>query len=130
MKSFLSSFSQPSASSASSSAPGVKDFSFACTLAELDAQGTLRVKVAGKSLLLLRKEGTDSIFAIPNRCPHQGYPLHKAPVVEVIDGSLCVTCPSHSMKINVETGSVVGTTAYRTKSLKVQVREGEVWVRV
>lgn len=129
MKSFFSSIVQPS-SSASSSGPGVKDFSFACTLAELQAQGTMRVKVGGKSLLLLRKEGTDAVFAIPNKCPHQGFPLHKTPLIEVIDGSLCVTCPAHSMKINVETGSVIGTTAYRAKPFKVQVREGEVWVRV
>lgn len=117
-----------SKSSKDKAAPVVKEYVYACTLADFGEKLSHRVKVGDKTMLLLRKQGTGQIFAIDNKCPHRGYPLHKSEAIEIIDGALCITCPAHSLKLNVETGLGLDSTK-KQKRYRVEIRESEVWVR-
>ena len=40
---------------------------------DLETAGTKVIRRAGKQVLLIAQDG--AIFAIANRCPHEGYPL-------------------------------------------------------
>ncbi len=58
------------------------------------------IKLAGRSLLLSRTDGT--LCAIENKCPHLGLPLSKG---RVADGK--VTCPFHGSTFDLRSGANV-----------------------
>lgn len=62
---------------------------------------------------------TDEVFAIEDRCPHQGGPLSQG----IVHGAQ-VTCPLHNWVFSLETGLAQGTDegAVRTFELK---RDGD-----
>src|SRR6266511_933400 len=69
----------------------------AASLAELRASGRLVVRV-NRHTLCLFAEG-DEVYAVDNRCPHMGFPLHR--------GSLCdgiLTCRWHHARFDLSTG--------------------------
>lgn len=89
------------------------------TPAEIEASGQKVIRRAGKQILLIARAG--EIFAIANRCPHEGYPLS--------DGSLgpgCVlTCNWHNWKFDLRTGAaLVGRDPVR--SYPVTIEDGEI----
>ena len=74
------------------------------SLGELSDRRPARVEVEGEDVLVVR-DG-DRVFAIGNRCTHQGAPLHKGPVR--FGGSLTtVQCPVHGSMFNLEDGKVM-----------------------
>ncbi len=79
------------------------------------------VRKAGKQVLLLASGG--KLFAIANRCPHEGYPLS-----EGTEGPGCVlTCNWHNWKFDLASGeALVGRDPVRTYPL--EVRGGEIFV--
>jgi len=87
---------------------------------ELKAKGRKVVRRAGKQILLVAAEG--KIFAVANRCPHEGYPLS-----EGTEGPGCVlTCNWHNWKFDLASGqALVGRDPVRTYA--VEVREGEIF---
>ena len=89
--------------------------------AALSAAGRKVVRRAGKQVLLIASEGR--LFAIANRCPHEGYPLS-----EGTEGPGCVlTCNWHNWKFDLATGAaLVGRDPVRTYAL--EVRDGEIFV--
>src|ERR1700743_3426139 len=97
---------------------------FAATgLAEetLKAKGRHVLRRGGKQVLLLAREGR--LFALANRCPHEGYPLS-----EGTEGPGCVlTCNWHNWKFDLATGAaLVGRDPVR--SYQVEVRDGEIYL--
>ncbi|KAK3102939.1 hypothetical protein FSP39_015110 [Pinctada imbricata] len=46
----------------------------------------------------------NQVFAIDEKCPHLGGPLHLGDIEEMPDRSLCVKCPWHSWKFDLYTG--------------------------
>jgi nitrite reductase/ring-hydroxylating ferredoxin subunit len=88
---------------------------------DLRSKGRKVVRRAGKQVLLIAAEGR--LFAIANRCPHEGYPLS-----EGMQGSGCVlTCNWHNWKFDLATGAaLVGRDPVRTYAL--EVRDGEIFV--
>ena len=54
------------------------DFIRAATLEELKAKGTIVVRGARCPLLVVHDEG--KVFALDNRCPHLGFPLHRGSI--------------------------------------------------
>jgi len=95
-------------------ATGVKEI-------ELNARGRKVVRRAGKQVLLIAAEGR--IFAIANRCPHEGYPLS-----EGTEGPSCVlTCNWHNWKFDLASGqALVGRDPVRT--YPIEIRDGEIFV--
>jgi nitrite reductase/ring-hydroxylating ferredoxin subunit len=78
-------------------AVGTEPLVRAASLADLRASGRLVVHVGGHSLCLFA-DG-DEVYAVDNRCPHMGFPLHR--------GTLCdgiLTCHWHHARFDLSTG--------------------------
>ncbi len=82
----------------------------------------------GDAMVLLVRSG-DRVFAIGNRCTHQGAPLDRGPVK--ISGSLAtVTCPAHGSVFRLEDGKVMRGPAMKpVDAYETRVVEGTVEVR-
>ena len=88
---------------------------------ELGADGRKLVRHGGKQVLVIAREGR--VFAIANRCPHEGYPLSEGTI-----GPGCVlTCNWHNWKFDLASGAaLVGRDPVRTYELKE--RGGEIFL--
>jgi nitrite reductase/ring-hydroxylating ferredoxin subunit len=91
------------------------------TRTQLQDQGGKLVRKAGKQVLLIASEGR--IFAIANRCPHEGYPLSEGTL-----GAGCVlTCNWHNWKFDLAKGTaLVGRDPVRT--YPIEDRNGEIFI--
>ena len=91
------------------------------TVEALKAMGRKVVRKAGKQVLLIAADG--QVFAVANRCPHEGYPLS-----EGTEGPGCVlTCNWHNWKFDLKTGAaLVGRDPVRT--YPVELRDGEIFL--
>lgn len=89
--------------------------------AEIEAAGKKVIRQAGKQVLLLAHEGR--IFAVANRCPHEGYPLSEGDL-----GPGCVlTCNWHNWKFDFQSGeALVGRDPVR--SYPVIEEAGEIFL--
>jgi nitrite reductase/ring-hydroxylating ferredoxin subunit len=96
-------------------------------LAELADRKPMRVDADGSAVLLVR-DG-DELFAIGNRCTHQGAPLHKGPVR--FGGSLkTVQCPLHGSTFDLAEGKVLrGPATEPVPVYETRVTEGVVEIR-
>lgn len=65
------------------------------------------------------------IYAVDNRCPHMGFPLHKG---SVRDGIL--TCPWHHARFDLSCGCTFDLWADDVQSFPIEVQDGEVFVIV
>jgi nitrite reductase/ring-hydroxylating ferredoxin subunit len=84
-----------------------------------------RVQAFGIDVLLL-KNG-DLVFAIANRCTHQGAPLDRG-VTKLPDAT--VTCPAHGSVFSLEDGRVRrGPATQPVASFDVRLNEGSVELR-
>ncbi|MGD0142238.1 MAG: Rieske (2Fe-2S) protein [Rhizomicrobium sp.] len=88
------------------------------TRKELETQTRKLVRKAGKQVLLIASEGR--LFAIANRCPHEGYPLSEGTL-----GAGCVlTCNWHNWKFDLTQGTaLVGRDPVRTYPIEERNRE-------
>src|SRR2546428_5321805 len=89
----------------------------AASLAELRASGRLVVHVDRHSLCLFA-DG-DEVYAVDNRCPHMGFPLHR--------GTLCdgiLTCHWHHARFDLSTGGTFDQFADELRRFPV-VLEGD-----
>jgi nitrite reductase/ring-hydroxylating ferredoxin subunit len=86
-----------------------------------------RVDVDGSAVLLVRNG--EELFAIGNRCPHQGAPLHKGLVR--FGGSLrTVQCPLHGSTFDLADGRVMrGPATEPARTYETRVTEGVVEIR-
>lgn len=95
----------------------------AANLAELQEKGQLLVRLNQQTIALFYSN--DRVYAIDNRCPHMGFPLH---------GSVCkdgiVTCPWHYARFDLASGGTFDSWADDVRSFPVQIRDGEIWVDV
>ena len=80
------------------------DWTTACSLEELPDRKPIRVSVDGIDVLLYRVG--EHVFAIGNRCSHQGAPLHKG-IVKADGSPKSVTCPVHGSVFSLEEGRVL-----------------------
>ena len=93
----------------------------AAKLVDIQTTGRLVVNVEGHTLVLIR-EG-EKIYAVDNRCPHMGFPLHRGTVKDGI-----LTCHWHHARFDLASGGTFDPWADDVQSFPVQVRHGEVWV--
>ena len=89
------------------------------TEAELTRLGRKVVRKGGKQVLLIASGGR--LFAVANRCPHEGYPLSEGTL-----GPPCVlTCDWHNWKFDLASGeTLVGRDPVR--AYPVRVEDGEI----
>ena len=69
------------------------------TRAELKEKGRKLLKKDGKQILLVFSEGR--VYAIANRCPHEGYPLSEG----TLDSECRLTCNWHNWKFDLASGA-------------------------
>ena len=81
----------------------------------------MSIRIGGRPLALFFYEG--KVFAVDNRCPHMGFPLHRG---TVRDGIL--TCHWHHARFDLESGGTFDQFADEARVFPVEVRDGEVWV--
>ena len=84
---------------------------------------------SGDAAVLLVRSG-ERVYAIGNRCTHQGAPLDRGPVK--VGGSLAtVTCPAHGSMFGLEDGRVLrGPATKPVESYESRVVEGSVEIRL
>jgi nitrite reductase/ring-hydroxylating ferredoxin subunit len=95
----------------------------AASLAELRAKGRLVVSLNGNTIVLFA-EG-DEVFAVDNRCPHMGFPLHRG---TISDGIL--TCHWHHARFDLCTGGTFDQFADELRRFPVEVDGDDVHVDV
>jgi nitrite reductase/ring-hydroxylating ferredoxin subunit len=99
----------------------VENYVRAATVEDVCHAGRLRVAIAGHTLLLISLD--DKIYAVDNRCPHMGFPLHRGTVQDCI-----LTCDWHYARFDVTSGGTFDAWADDLPAFPVQIRDGEVWV--
>lgn len=78
----------------------------------------------GNCPIVVFRPSEDELYAVENRCPHEGYPLSTG---RIADGKL--TCEWHNWKFDLESGEcVIGGEDVR--SFPLEVRDGTVWLDV
>src|SRR6266566_5320053 len=93
----------------------------AASLEELRESGRVVVGLGGHTICLLA-DG-DEVFAIDNRCPHMGFPLHRG---TVNDGIL--TCHWHHARFDLCTGGTFDEWADDLRRFPVEVEGDDVYV--
>jgi nitrite reductase/ring-hydroxylating ferredoxin subunit len=91
------------------------------SLEELEAKGRLVASVDGHTICLLAEGG--EVFAVDNRCPHMGFPLHRG---SVADGIL--TCHWHHARFDLCTGGTFDQWADELRRFPVEVDGDDVYV--
>lgn len=90
---------------------------------ELGARGCRVVRCQGKQVLVIARDAR--LFAIANRCPHEGYPLSEG----TIGPGSVLTCNWHNWKFDLASGAaLVGRDPVRT--YPVDERGGEIFLDV
>jgi nitrite reductase/ring-hydroxylating ferredoxin subunit len=95
--------------------------------ADLADRRPVNVDVDGSDVLVVRNG--DQVFAIGNRCSHQGAPLHRGPVR--FGGSLrTVRCPVHGSTFELGDGKVLrGPATAPVPAYETRVADGIVEIR-
>jgi nitrite reductase/ring-hydroxylating ferredoxin subunit len=92
------------------------------TLEELKARGMVVVRGGACPLLVVHHR--DSVFALDNRCPHLGFPLHRG---SIEDGIL--TCHWHHARFDLVSGGTFDLWADDVPTAPVELRgDGALWV--
>lgn len=97
-------------------------------LAELPEGKPIKVTGPSEDLLLVFRAG-DVVYAVSNRCTHQGAPLHRG-VLRAAGSMHTVTCPAHGSVFSLDDGSVRrGPATASLRAYEVRVTGGIVEVR-
>jgi nitrite reductase/ring-hydroxylating ferredoxin subunit len=104
-----------------SSAKHTDGFIRVATLEELKTAGMVVVRGTRCPLLVVYDDG--KVFALDNRCPHLGFPLHRG---SVEDGIL--TCHWHHARFDLASGCTFDLWADDVPTAAVELRDGVVWV--
>ncbi|NEP00840.1 MAG: Rieske 2Fe-2S domain-containing protein [Symploca sp. SIO2E9] len=89
--------------------------------ADVHAASRLVVHAQGQTIILVSFK--DKIYALDNRCPHMGFPLHQGSVQNCI-----LTCHWHHARFDITSGGTFDLWADDVRSFPVELRNDEVWV--
>ena len=92
-------------------------------LTELQPGDMKLLSLAGIGLAIFNIDGR--LYAIRNRCPHEGGPVATGP----LKGTL-ITCPRHGWQFDLSTGQSTNRGAFSVKTYPVVVKEGTVYVEL
>jgi nitrite reductase/ring-hydroxylating ferredoxin subunit len=93
----------------------------AASLEELRGAGRLVVHLGGHTICLLVDGG--EVYAVDNRCPHMGFPLHRGSV-----GDGILTCHWHHARFDLCTGGTFDEWADDLRQFPVEVEGDDVYV--
>ncbi|MBI3941819.1 MAG: Rieske (2Fe-2S) protein [Chloroflexi bacterium] len=89
--------------------------------AEVRSAGCFPVNIAGYTLALFAYG--DKFYAVDNRCPHMGFPLHRGTVKDGI-----LTCHWHHARFDLASGGTFDQWADDVRAFPLDVRDGELWI--
>lgn len=89
---------------------------------ELD-RGPVVFKKPPRQIAVFRAD--DAVYAIDNRCPHEGYPLAEGSV----DENCMLTCNWHNWKFRLQDGACV-LGGDHVRAYAAEQRDGRVWVKI
>ena len=92
-----------------------------CRVADVPVLGARRVARAVGAEVAIFRNAEDKVFALLDRCPHQGGPLSQG----IVHGE-SVTCPLHSWTIGLVDGCARAPDVGCTPRFAVQVEDGRV----
>lgn len=92
--------------------------------ADIPLLGARVVKGAVAGPIAIFKASDETIFAVLDRCPHQGGPLSQG----IVHGH-AVTCPIHAWNISLESGCALEPDEGCARRFAVKCAEGEVFLR-
>src|SRR5207247_1532108 len=92
------------------------------SLADLQVAGRLLTKVGTLPVVVFWHDG--AAFAIEDRCPHLGFPLHQGTVESGL-----VTCHWHHARFDLVSGCTLDLWADDARGFEAIVRDGRVYVR-
>ena len=92
-----------------------------CPLEELERDGVKVVSGEGRPVAVFLDQGR--VYALDNRCPHMGFPLHRGTVTDGI-----LTCHWHHAKFDLAGGCTFDPFADDVAPFPVEVRDGVVWL--
>src|SRR5438445_784666 len=90
---------------------------------DIAEEGCRLVEVEGQSVALFRHKG--EVFAVDNRCPHMGFPLHQGS----IDCGI-LTCHWHHARFDLASGGTFDPFADDVRSYPVRLEDGEILLDV
>jgi len=93
------------------------------TVEEVKQHGTMVVAGSDRPLAVFYHQ--DQIYAVDNRCPHMGFPLHRGTTQDGI-----LTCHWHHARFDLASGCTFDLWADDIPSYPVEIRDGAVWVTV
>jgi nitrite reductase/ring-hydroxylating ferredoxin subunit len=93
------------------------------TVEELVQRGCLTGKVGNQPICVFWSDGEP--FALDDRCPHMGFPLHRGTVESGL-----VTCHWHTARFDLRSGGTLDPWADDVRSYPVQIEGGSVTVSV
>jgi nitrite reductase/ring-hydroxylating ferredoxin subunit len=93
----------------------------AACVSDVRAAGCLPVQINGHTIVLFARD--DRVYAVDNRCPHMGFPLHRGTIADGI-----LTCHWHHARFDLVTGGTFDPWADDVRVFPVEIRGGDVWV--
>ena len=93
------------------------------TLEELEEAGCLKGKAGSQPVCVFWSEG--EAFALDDRCPHLGFPLHRGSVESGL-----LTCHWHNARFDLSSGGTLDPWADDVRAYPVEIDDGRVTVLV
>ncbi|MGH8770767.1 MAG: nitrite reductase small subunit NirD [Burkholderiales bacterium] len=100
------------------------DWKRICALAEIPRLGA-RVVKADRGDIAIFRNAEDEVFALRDKCPHKGGPLSQG----IVFGKK-VSCPLHQWIVCLDSGRAQAPDEGCTKSFRVKVERGEVFLQI
>jgi nitrite reductase/ring-hydroxylating ferredoxin subunit len=91
------------------------------TVAELAERGCMTAKLGNRPVCVFFDDG--KVFAVEDRCPHMGFPLHRG----TVEGGL-LTCHWHHARFDLASGGTLDPFADDVPAFPVTITDGEVHV--
>ena len=92
------------------------------SLADIPRLGSRVVRKGDLNIAVFRT-GDDQVFAMHDKCPHKGGPLSQG----IVHGCR-VTCPLHSMVIDLANGQAVAPDEGHVQTFPAMIEDGAIWV--
>lgn len=95
-----------------------------CALDDIPLRGARVLKTKAGCIALFRTS-ENAIFAVDDKCPHQGGPLSQGIVHDN-----AVTCPLHNLVLDLDTGEARGPSRDKVRTHAAKTADGRVHVDV
>ena len=102
----------------------MSDWKKLCQLEDIPRLGS-RVLASVSGDIAIFRTAEDEVFAMHDKCPHKGGPLSQG----IVSGKV-VTCPLHSLKIQLDSGEAVAPDTGCARTFSVKRVDDEIWIAV